>query len=60
MFRDELKIRTICRFDYFGERSVMFNNFRSATAVAAGDVVCWELSQKDFEDLVDEDESTRQ
>jgi CRP-like cAMP-binding protein len=39
VFRDNAKIRTIQRLDYFGERSVLFNNFRSATASASGRVV---------------------
>lgn len=54
MFRDGTKIRTISRHDYFGERSVLFNNFRSATAVARDDVVCWELSYESFNSLIDE------
>ena len=54
VFRDGVKIRTISRHDYFGERSVLFNNFRSATALARGNVVCWELSQANFQALIDE------
>ena len=31
------KVRTIAKNDYFGERSIIFNDCRTATVVASGD-----------------------
>jgi cGMP-dependent protein kinase len=54
VFRDHQRIRTITKLDYFGERSVLFKTFRSATAVAKGLVSCWELHQSNFFEIIDD------
>ena len=41
-------IRTITKHDYFGERSVIFNQARTATVIATEEVECWVLFQVDF------------
>lgn len=47
-------VRTITKLDYFGERSVLFNENRTATIIANGPVSCWVLHQQDFVRLIDE------
>ena len=54
VFRDNLALRTITKLDYFGERSVLFNENRTATVIANGVVSCWVLRQQDFVRLIDE------
>jgi CRP-like cAMP-binding protein len=41
--------------DYFGERSILFNDNRSATVVADGPVVCWALPNSAFKQILDAD-----
>ena len=38
--RDGISVRTITKLDYFGERSVLFNENRTATVIANTPVVC--------------------
>ncbi|CAG9332462.1 PKG_39 [Blepharisma stoltei] len=53
--KDGVNIRNITKHDYFGERSVLFNDFkRSATVVANGEVDCWIVEKKDFLNIIDE------
>ena len=40
VIKDSQVIRTITKNDYFGERSLLFDNFRSASIVAKQKVVC--------------------
>lgn len=47
-------IRNITKLDYFGERSVLFNERRTATVMAIGPVSCWALKQSDFFQIIDE------
>jgi cGMP-dependent protein kinase len=47
-------VRTITKLDYFGERSILFNEMRSASAVAQGAVVCCTLSQEEFFSCTDQ------
>ncbi|OMJ81260.1 hypothetical protein SteCoe_18317 [Stentor coeruleus] len=54
VLRDGVLVRTITKLDYFGERSVLFNENRTATVVANGNVTCWVLHRQDFLRLVDE------
>jgi CRP-like cAMP-binding protein len=42
------------KYDYFGERSALFNDFRSATVVANRGVTCWILQKSDFLSILDE------
>ena len=50
---DEHFVRTITKHDYFGERSVIFNQKRTATVVASENVECWVLFQSDFLRVID-------
>ena len=54
VIRDGSAVRTITKLDYFGERSVLFNENRTATIVANGLVSCWVLHRQDFLRLIDE------
>jgi cGMP-dependent protein kinase len=53
IIKDGVKVRTITKLDYFGERSTLFHEARSATTVAQGKVVCWTISQEEFMAVVD-------
>lgn len=52
--KDGAVLRIILKNDYFGERSVLFNEVRTASVVAEGEVDCWVLHRTDFLDIVDE------
>ena len=54
VFKDGVNIRSITKLDYFGERSVLFDDFRSATIMANGSVSCWTLHKDDFLQIIDE------
>ena len=47
-------IRDITKNDYFGERSVIFNDFRTATVVADGNVSCWLIEREQFMNIITE------
>lgn len=47
-------LRNITKDDYFGERSLLFDKFRSATVQAKGEVSCWVLYKSDFLSILDE------
>jgi cGMP-dependent protein kinase len=48
VIRNGVSIRVVSKLDYFGERAMLFEEFRSATVVATGHVSCWVLQKKDF------------
>ena len=52
--RDGNVLRTIVKHDYFGERSLLFNDYRSASVIAKGKVTCWKLLRTDFMQLIQE------
>ena len=54
VYRNEKYIRNITKNDYFGERSVLFNDFRTATVIADGPASCWVLEREDFTTLISE------
>ena len=54
VFRAGVSIRTITRHDFFGERSIILNENRTATIIAKKKVTCWSLSKKDFLSIIDE------
>ncbi|OMJ84662.1 hypothetical protein SteCoe_14181 [Stentor coeruleus] len=54
IIKDGTVVRSINIHDYFGERSILFNDTRSASAVANTEVVCWVLDRSDFLRIVDE------
>lgn len=47
-------LRSITKHDYFGERSVLFGDARTATIIANGPVVCWILDKSEFTRIIDE------
>jgi cGMP-dependent protein kinase len=47
-------IRTIGKLAYFGERSMLLRENRSASVVAQTQVECWVLSQEDFFRIINE------
>lgn len=49
-----LFIRRIEGIDYFGERSLIFNEPRSASIRAEGKVECWVLNKSDFLQIIDQ------
>jgi cGMP-dependent protein kinase len=50
--KDGARIRSIAMLDYFGERSILSNEPRSASIVAIGPVTCWVLSKESFMKVV--------
>lgn len=46
--KDGVKVRTISMLDYFGERSILNDQLRTASIVARGQVICWVLSKQSF------------
>ena len=54
IIKDKIIVRSINIHDYFGERSILFNDVRSATVVASSEVVCWVLERRDFLKIIDE------
>lgn len=47
------KIRSISSGSYFGERSILSNELRTASAVANGSVYCWYLDKNEFLQIID-------
>ena len=54
VYRDGVNLRTITKHDYFGERSVLFGDARTATIIAKGPVACWILEKSEFYRVIDE------
>lgn len=54
VYKNEKFIRNITKNDYFGERSVLFNDFTTATVIADGEVSCWSLERQDFMNIISE------
>lgn len=52
--KDSVVIRQINKFDYFGERSILFNEVRTATVRASNQVECWVLHKSVFFLIIDE------
>ena len=48
VYRGSTQLRSLNKFDYFGERSLLFNNPRSATILSKTNVECWCLQRNDF------------
>lgn len=46
--QDGMVLRSISKYDYFGERSLLFDEMRTATVAAKGEVNCWTLKSSDF------------
>lgn len=54
ILRGGVSIRMITRHDFFGERSIILDEKRTATVIARDRALCWSLSKKDFLALIDE------
>ena len=54
IFIKDKYVRTIMKHDYYGERWMLTDNYRTATAVANGRVTCWTISKNDFTDISNE------
>lgn len=52
IIKDGNKVRSITMLDYFGERSILTSEARSADVVARGNVTCWLLSRESFNSVV--------
>ena len=48
VYRGSTQLRCMSKFDYFGERSLLFNSLRSATVISKTSVECWCLQRDDF------------
>lgn len=46
--KDGVKIRSITKLDYFGERAIILNEPRSASVIAKSSVTCWLLTRESF------------
>ena len=49
-----LVIRTVTKYDYFGERSILFDYCTTATCIARGNVTLWLIYKNEFADIADE------
>lgn len=47
-------LRTVTKNDYFGERSLVLNEYRSASVIANGPVTCWFLTKSDFQSILED------
>ena len=54
IMKDSQLIRTVTTNDYFGERSLLFDDTRSASVIARKKVVCWILYKPDFFEILSE------
>lgn len=52
--KDGVVLRQINKHDYFGERSILFAEPRSASVVAQGPVSCWILRKNAFNKIIDD------
>jgi cGMP-dependent protein kinase len=59
VIRNGVNIRTITKLDYFGERSILNHEPRTASVVADGPVSCWVLNQSDFFRILDDNIRTQ-
>jgi cGMP-dependent protein kinase len=48
------ELRTVTKFDYFGERSLLFENRVTATCIAFGNVTLWIIYKSDFLNILTE------
>eukprot|EP00357_Protocruzia_adherens_P010829 CAMPEP_0115010342 /NCGR_PEP_ID=MMETSP0216-20121206/23254_1 /TAXON_ID=223996 /ORGANISM="Protocruzia adherens, Strain Boccale" /LENGTH=883 /DNA_ID=CAMNT_0002378529 /DNA_START=177 /DNA_END=2828 /DNA_ORIENTATION=+ len=54
VYKDANFIRTINKFDYFGERSMIMDEKRTATIKARGEVACWTLNKDSFFSILED------
>ena len=51
---DNKELRVVGKSDFFGERSILKNESRTASVIAKEDLKCWVLSSEDFLTILDE------
>ncbi|CAG9330469.1 unnamed protein product [Blepharisma stoltei] len=49
------RVRIITKYDYFGERALIYGTTRSASIQADGPVICWMIGKSAFLDLISEE-----
>lgn len=54
VLKDKTVLRTISKNDFFGERSIIFKETRTATVIAKENSSCWVLTKNDFLSIMDE------
>lgn len=54
IIKDSQILRSITKNDYFGERSLLFDEVRTASVIARKKVQCWVMSKKDFMSILNE------
>lgn len=54
IIKDNQVLRSITKNDYFGERSLLFDEARTASVIARKKVQCWVMSKKDFMSILNE------
>ena len=54
IIKDNQVLRSITKNDYFGERSLLFDEARTASVIARKKVQCWVMSKKDFMSILSE------
>lgn len=54
IIKDSQVLRSITKNDYFGERSLLFDEVRTASVIARRKVQCWVMSKKDFMSILNE------
>ncbi|CAG9333323.1 PKG_5 [Blepharisma stoltei] len=54
IIKDNTVLRTVAKHGYFGERSIINNEKRTATVAASGKAKVWVLNREDFLNLIDE------
>ena len=52
--KDGVTVRVVSKNDYFGERSIIKKENRTATVISHGPSVCWWLSKNEFLMMIDE------
>lgn len=50
---DNKELRVVSKNDFFGERSILKNEARTATVIAKEELKCWVLSSEDFSSILE-------
>ena len=50
---DNKELRVVSKNDFFGERSILKNEARTATVIAKEELKCWVLSSQDFSSILE-------
>lgn len=54
IIKDSQILRSITKNDYFGERSLLFDEVRTASVIARKKVLCWVMTKRDFMSILNE------